>query len=81
MAFLDPDVVVNPVKEEFALLLLAEFSISLMLSSLALDMAGLFKPFILVSSVSIATFWVACSRVIFGKSAWRLKEKALNNFL
>ena len=56
MAFLDPDVVVNPVKEEFALLLLAEFSISLMLSSLALDMAGLFKPFILVSSVSIATF-------------------------
>ena len=56
MAFLDSDVVVNPVKEEFALLLLVEFSISLMLSSLALDMAGLFKPFILVSSVSIATF-------------------------
>ena len=44
-----------PENDELALLFFADFSISLILSSLAFDIAGRFRPETRVASVSIAS--------------------------
>lgn len=68
IAFLGPDVDGCPENDELALLLFADFSISFMLSFLAFDIAGRFRPETLVS-VSIAAISVDFRDCISGLSA------------